>query len=501
MIDITGVAQDILSSSEHTEADVDYSMQVWPAQAEFLRAEEPIIGMFTGAGYGKTMILCLRGTMDAIAQNGWWKKLDFAPTDPLAFIYGAPTSRYIVDRLAPEQRQVVSTLEHASGYTLTKRTGRGRDGYFDSAQKRRLELSNGVTILFHGLDKEESAVATNASGLYVDEATMMPVQGIWTRATMRVRDPRAIRKTIACTGTPEIGHFLYEEFFDPMTKNVRPGYRVFTDATLNNPVIDLDFFSRYQNSNEVFVDMQVFGKWTQGQGGQRFAHLIRPEVHFRPMNINLGHPGAKFAIGWDPGYATGHVVVMYYKPSTQEWLVVREVPITGSSTRDVCRTLRSWGLHGCKDNIDAILMDPNDANKRKSNGPVTDADIVFEELGVRPKTHRKLNYNRHLRTRNDVLADFLARGKLVINDALLPTHSRQPGVINSIMNFELKSAAKSDDESRFEDKVTASTDKLWKHAVDAIHYVLMHYEGAVYKRIEWGAKSREKAMRLAAKRG
>lgn len=502
MADISHIARELLNGAPPAEDDAvtvgcsSYAMTVWPAQAELLSAEEAIVGMFTGAGYGKTRTLCLRGTMDSLKQNGWWKKLDFAPKDPLHFIYGAPHSMYITARLAPEQRNVVNTLERATGYTLTKTTGRGRDGYFDSSQTRRLEMANGVTIQFTGLDKEEKAVAVNAAGLYVDEATMLPSQNIWTRATMRVRDPRAICKSIVCTGTPELGHFLHEEFFDPLTKKVRPGYRVITDSTINNPVIDLDFFKRYQNANEAFVDMQVFGKWTQGQGGQRFAHLLRPEIHYRPMNINMTHPGAKFAIGWDPGYATGQVVVMYYKQSTQQWLVLREIPITGMSTRDVCKILLSWGLHGHRGNIDAILMDPNDANKRKSNGPMTDQDIVYEELGVRPKFKRKMNYNSQLRTRNDVLADFLARGKIIFNEDMLPIHSRQPGVINSVLNFELKSAVKTDDESRFEDKVTASTNKLWKHAIDAIHYVLMHYEDAVYKRIEWAAKSRMKASRI-----
>lgn len=500
MADLADIAYDILSKEEEAQADPDYSMIVWPAQAEFLAASEPIIGMFTGAGYGKTKILCLRVLIDHLKQNGWWKKLDFIPSNPLDFILGAPHSRYITARLAPEMLDVVRNIEQASGFRLTKRTGRNRDGYFDSSQTRRLEMANAVTLQFQGMDKEESAVATDAAGLYVDEATMLPSQGIWTRATMRVRDPRAVSHTIACTGTPEMGHFLYDEFHDPITKQVKKGYRVFSDATINNPVIGEQFFERYQNANEVFVDMQVLGKWTQGQGGQRFAHLIRPEIHYRPMNISMTQPGVKFAIGWDPGYATGQVVVMYYKASSQQWLVVREIPITGMSTREVCAILRGWGLHGHRGNIDAVLMDPNDANKRKSNGPMTDQDIVFEELGIRPKFQRKLNYNSHLRTRNDVLADFLQRGKIIFNDAMLPAHSRVPGVINSLLNFELKPATKSDDEARFEDQVTASTNKLWKHAIDAIHYVLMHYEAKVYRQVEWASKSRRKAAQRDANR-
>lgn len=479
--------------------DANCTIDAWPAQMEFLTADEPVIGMFTGAGYGKTRVLCWRGTIDHTKQDFWWEKCDDWRANPLHFIYGAPTSRYIVDRLAPEQRAVVARWEHEIGRKLTKPTGRARDGYFDSAQKRRLEMSNGVTFHFHGLDKEGSAVATDAAGLYVDEATMMLVQGIWTRATMRVRDPRALSKTIACTGTPELGHFLREEFFDSLTGKVREGYRVFEDATLNNPVIDLNFFKRYRNVNEVFVNMQVFGKWEQGAGGERFAHLFRPEMHLKPISISYQQPGAVFDIGWDPGYATGQVVIMYYKPSIDKWLVVHEIPIVNEDTRTIARRVRELGLHARFGNIRMIGLDPNDAKKRKSNGSVTDAQIIYEELGIRPKYYDVHGFNAELRTRNDVLATMLADGRIVFNANMAPNHRRQPGVINSILNYALKPADKEDD-AKFLDKPTASTVKLWKHAVDAIHYVLMHHETAVYRRVRMGVDRDRIEARRAAQR-
>lgn len=480
------LADDILSSNAP-----DSHMDVWPAQMEFLTAEEPIIGMFTGAGYGKTKILCWRGTIDHTKQNGWWENCssrDEAIANPLHFIYGAPTSRYIVDRLAPEQLSVVAKLNAVlgEGNELHKYTGRARNGYFDSGQKRRLEMANGVTILFHGLDKEESAVATDASGLYVDEATMMQVQGIWTRATMRVRDPRALSKTIACTGTPELGHFLREEFFDPMTGDVREGYRVFEDATLNNPVIDMDFFRRYKNVNETFVDMQVFGRWAQGQGGERFAHLFQASKHMQPMRIDYRKPGIQVDIGWDPGYATGQVVIMYYKASANKWLVVDEIPIVNQDTRTICRRLKDMGLHARYGNIRMIGIDPKDANKHKSNGSTTDAQIIYEELGIRPKDKSIYGFNANVRLRNDALAAILAEERIVFNESMSPTHRRQAGVINSILHYELKEADK-DDENRHVDRPTASTIKLWKHAIDAIHYVLMHYEKQIYRKVQVGA--------------
>jgi hypothetical protein len=483
-------------------SDPDSSMDVWPAQLEFLMAEEPVIGMFTGAGYGKTKILCWRALIDHTKQDGWWDVIDdprVLKTNPLRFILGAPSSAYIVHRLFPEMKDVVRKTEQIVGRQLTMPTGRNRDGVFDSGQKRQIEMANGLTIIFQGMDKEESAVATDAAGLYIDEATMMVSQPIWTRATMRVRDPRAKHKTIACTGTPELGHFLREEFFDPFTGKTRPGYRVFEDATINNPMIDMNFFRRYQNVNSNFVDMQVFGKWVQGQGGERFAHLFNAERHLKRVSITPQTPGAQFIFGWDPGYATGHIVVAYHKRSANQIIFVDELPVKNLTTYEQCDILVSRGYHARHGNIQSILMDPNDAGKRKSNSKVTDAQIVYEKLGIRPKYTDVLGYNAELRTRNDVLAEMLESGRLLFSDRLAPLSRRDPGVINSILNYELKPVSKSE-EASYVDKPTSTTIKLWKHGTDATHYILMELEKEVYRRVRMGTdRAKINARRVNAR--
>jgi len=467
--------------------------EVWSAQVELLLAKEDIVGMFTGAGYGKTKVLCWRSLMDCAEQDDWYHdengRLDPQwSINPLVFLMGAPTGRYIVDRLVPEHTGIIREWEAIYGRRLTKRTGRLRNGYFDDDRRRRLEMTNGVSFFYRGFDKEESAVATNASSLYVDEATMLTAQGIWSRATMRVRDPRAKKLTIACTGTPELGHFLYSEFHDPVTGVVRPGYRVIQDATINNPVLSAKYFSRYFNSGSSFVDMQVMGKWTQGGGGQRFVGSFSPHRNVQHINISPTLPGVKFSIGWDPGFSTGHVVIMYFKRSTKRWYVVDEIPIVGKTTEEICHELMRRGYHARFGNIDMIGLDPNDAVKRRSTNKVTDYEIIRRLLGIAPKYVDVKGFNAELRLRCDVIAKMLEDGRLVFNSTMLPTESRSPGCINSILGFTLKPLEKGV-EGEYDDHPTESTKKRWKHAIDAIHYVLMWHETNTYERVRgWGTK-------------
>jgi len=472
----------------------DIAASLWPEQAAFVADDDNRIVMLAGgAGYGKTEALVLKGLKHYAEQDGWWERCDNWRETPLDILFGGPHNSYLTGRLIPAHRGMIGGWEQALGRQLTKRTGRHRNGFFDSGQARRLEMANGVTYHYRPLDKEESAVASNVCGLFIDEATMLKSQGIWTRSTMRVRDPRANSLLIACTGTPEVGHFLYEEFFDSVTGAPQKDRKVYTDSSLNNPLLADDYFGRFANASEAFIDMQIKGLWTRGSGGERFAHLFKPDIHFARMDIPLDRPNMDFVIGWDPGYATGGVVIMLHKPSIGKWLVVHEIPILGATTREVCRIIRGLGLHANRNNIKYIGGDPNDFNKRRSSSDkasLTDAKIIFEELGVRPRYDDPHVFNRSVRLRNDVLADMLQSGGILFNETLRPKHPKAPGVINSILNYSLVQADKEDDQ-KFLDKPTNITNKLWKHFIDAIHYGLMHSETGIYRRLKVNSSRRK----------
>ena len=121
-------------------------------------------------------------------------------------------------------------------------------------------MENGTTFYFYGLHESGNAVAMDSIGLYIDEVTMLRNQDIWQRAQNRCRDPRANTQRIRVVGTPEKGHFIYDDFYD--NDIVKPGCEVFTASSLTNPLLTDQFFQTMASASDFYIDMQyiVTGK-------------------------------------------------------------------------------------------------------------------------------------------------------------------------------------------------------------------------------------------------
>lgn len=451
---------------------------VWLGQAEFLTSEEYITGLFTGAGYGKSHILCERVLRDISKQDNWWAgRVDYN-SRPLLMVIGAPHEKYLSARTVPEFKAATDRLEAALGRTVRRKTGRNGDGWFGGNGHRRQEMGNAVDVTFYPLPTRDSAVAVDVAGFYVDEVTMLTDVDIWRRSLQRVRDSRAISRQVAVVGTPEEDHFIKNALIDEQTGLALPGVRVITDTSINNPKLPIEWFvTMGQQASESFKRMQVLGEWVAGAGGQRFAHLMDLDTVCMPSSVSPRDVRYKFSLGWDPGYRTGSVVIIWRHPSGV-YCVVDEIVIRDLTTEQVCDELLARGYNMY--NIEYIGLDPRDATKRTSTNQSTNAEIIYRKLKVRPK-YRSVNNNHLLVRRLDVIANMLAAGKIVFAESLRPRTSGSPGIINGLRNFATK-RMQSDDEN-FTDKPTHETLEKWKHYIDAISYVLMQYEKGEYQKV------------------
>jgi len=435
-------------------------------------------------------ILSVRAIMDGVKQDGWWEG-ELASDwkgNPLRFVMAAPHSRYITNRLAPAFRGMLSSIESHIGRPLHAPTGKNRNGWFDSKDERRQEMGNGLVYSFYGLHDEESAIAADVGGMYIDEGTFLQSSGIWTRANQRVRDPRAIESHVVVCGTPEKSHFLYEVFFDPNTDLPRPDVAAFTGSALNNPLLEPEFFEDASHASSAMVDMQVFGKWVKGVGGQRFSTVFDESTHVVDMDMDpRKYPHLKWHIGLDPGWATGSLVAMRKSPKHNAWMLYDEIVIEGMQLEEVLKDCQDRGFR--LGNIQSFSSDPKDSHKRHSNSLSKEsvADIIKRVMGIRPKT-RLIPNTGALLTRLDVIALLLKERKLFINKALMPRSRRTRGVINSLRNFAFKEQKNL--ESHFIDEITSETKNEWKHSIDAMHYVLMTNEYETYRRVRFGDSAR-----------
>lgn len=468
----------------------DDDQLVWEGQDLFLFSEARKVGLFTGAGYGKSQVLVDKGIKWGCEQDGWWDKCDDWRSNPLKCLWGAPQNKYLVTRLIPGFLGRLQVYEKIIGRSLRKPTGRNNDGWFGSQSERRQERLNGVTDYFYSLHNEDSAVAADAGAVLADEATLLKLRNIWFRFQQRRRDPRANSLLTAVVGTPEKNSFMYDEFFDH-NDQPWPGVEAFTDASINNPLLTDEFFETLRGASDAYIDAQVMGKWVKGIGGERFANIFDESIHLIPMNIGPHFKNAKFDIGWDPGWASGQVSILYYSKKRDTWYLVDEIVIQGQSTEQACRRLLKMGYN--RDNIRRIFMDPKDATKRKSNGPETDEQIVYRVMGIRPRVTSVPGMNAFLRTRLDALAELLRTQRFFINESLRKRNRLARGTVNSINHFALETSEV--EEGRHLDKPTRETLREWKHAIDSLHYVFMNYEHKVYRKAHRNTKEARQAHR------
>lgn len=462
---------------------------VWDGQAKFLESQKRRIGLFTGAGYGKSKILATRAIMDGVKQDGWWE----GPLagdwkgNPLRLVMAAPHSRYITMRLAPAFRGMLTAFENHIGRTISSPTGKYRNGWFDSKDERRQEMKNAVVYNFYGLHDEDAAIASDVGGMYIDEGTFLASQNIWTRANQRVRDPRALTSHTCVVGTPEKSHFLYEIFFDPTTDLPRPDVDVFTDSALSNPMLKPAFFEDSAHASPQMIDMQVFGKWVKGLGGQRFSRSFDESIHLVDMDMDpRTYPHLQWHLGLDPGWATGSMIMMRKSQKHNAWMLYDEIVIEGMQLEEVLAETKRRGYK--LGNIRSIASDPKDSHKRHSNSLSKEsvADIIKRVMGIRPKCYLVPNTGALL-TRLDVIELLLLEQRLFINRALLPRSRKTRGIVNALRNFSFKEVK--DLEGHFVDEITVETKNEWKHSIDALHYILMHNEYAAYRRVALGANS------------
>lgn len=459
---------------------------VWPGQAEFLLSDSPRTCLFTGAGYGKSKILCERVIFDHAKQDYWWKGRAEYNTNPIIYMVGAAHEAYLAENTVPIFRATLDQIEAKIGRTLRKRTGRDRDGWYGSVGHRRQEMANCVDIIIKSFPTKENAVAVTVGGLYFDEVTMLSDLEIWRRSLQRVRDPRVTRKAngkpnqfIACVGTPEEDHWIHDQVVNPLTHKPYPGTKVILGSTLANPLIDIRWFEDQAMASNTFKEMQVMGQWVKGAGGQRFANIFRDDHHIvhmaKPANMNA----IQYDIGWDPGYRTGSVVVGWQRPRDGVWFIVDEIVIDSMTTYQVCDELKRRG-YGAR-NIRMIGMDPRDANKKRSTSRVTDEQIVFDKLGVRPKCQHVGAKSGELYVRLDVIEEMLSNDRLFISDDLMPRSNSQLGLVNGLKHFATRKVDA--DNEKFVDKPTRDAIERWKHPIDALHYIFMHYERGNYTKV------------------
>lgn len=183
-------------------------IELTPAQAEFARAQEPIVGFVGGRGAGKTWV----GSYRLVTRSEPNKN----------YLVVAPTYTMLRDIAWPV------FLEQASRLHFLRDTIRSRLAAI---------LGNGAVVLFRSADGPDRLRGLNVAGAWIDEASLV-TREVYDVVLLALRQTPAA--WLACTFTPKgKSHWTYEVFGKPVE-----GVRIVRSRTAENPFLPADFVDR-----------------------------------------------------------------------------------------------------------------------------------------------------------------------------------------------------------------------------------------------------------------
>lgn len=452
-------------------------LRMWKGQSEFYASEADEVALLCGAGYGKSHILGYKAVHHVLKNQGWHHASGGADLRPLRQLVTAPASKYLTQVTIPYIRAAIRDIEERSGQKLTASSGRGRDGFI-GGQQPQIEFASGITTTCFPLVDESSVVGYDAFSALVDEVTFVSKRAAVDRLRNRVRDSRALFRQIAYAGTPEQGHWFYDEMHE-MDGSVKAGKHVITASSLENPTLPDEWFQRMAEAGEFYVRQQVMGEWVQGSSGERFAHIFDPSRHCIPMPGHGPGSGEKYILAFDPGYRTGSWLILWHNKSTGEWWVIDELVVDGMTVEECCQ---HWLDKGYRRRDFGSVATGHDVDKRRT-GHETDQQVIKRMFGHRPRFKGgSAPDNVDVRIREDAIDKLLREGRLKLNIELLPRNRKVRCLANSLKQYR-KRVVDIDGEKTILEQQDSATKRKWAHPIDALHYGLLHSETRLYAQV------------------
>ena len=289
-------------------AAATHDVPLFAHQLAVLQAATRDVYLVAGAGAGKTRVGCIWALTLCLANPAGTAGMIVAPTYP---VLRQSTMRAFLDVLA----------EFGIPHTRNKADN--------------VVTIHGRTIFFRSADKPESLVGADLAWLWLDEGALMDAM-VYTRAAQRIRDPRATRRQLLVTSTPEgTGTWLHKREGLPEVTVVRA-------STLDNKALDA---GTIDNLRSIYAnDPAGWRQYVEGiatdMKGNIYVGLSAANVV--PFAELPGH-GVDIVLGWDFNVHWMATVVGAYVHRTSTLHIVGEVvtrSVSGTTTIEHAERVR-----------------------------------------------------------------------------------------------------------------------------------------------------------------
>lgn len=175
----------------------------------------------------------------------------------------------------------------------------------------------GRKIFLRSADKPYRLDGLNVGWAWLDEAAQLSSAAVWNRLQARIRDPRARRKCLYTTTTPEGLNWLIREFRNPGLEGF-----VVRAKTSDNRALDPDFERRLRATyGDEYAKQYLDAEVLQLQG---LAWPYMPQVHSALSLEEMAARCLEYYGGVDWGFTNPSALVVGGRDSDGRWHLVEE---------------------------------------------------------------------------------------------------------------------------------------------------------------------------------
>lgn len=385
-------------------------------QYEFIRdVKTNILAFIGGFGSGKTLAACYKGFLLAGLNLG------------TAGMLVSPTYAMLRDTT---RRSFLELLEEKEvGFT------------FKATENRIIIHEFSSEIWFRSADDPNKLKGSNLAWVGLDEPALMH-KDAYLIGLSRIRDPKAKRKQMFLTGTPEGFNWLYEE----MSESQDEKKRMIKSSTEDNSFLPAEYVQTlYENYDEQLVKQYIKGEFVLLNKGQVYYSFdreqnIKDEAYNQNLPLILTVDFNVSPMSW--------AIIQTYKDVSY---VIDEISLNNSNTETAAKQFRAR-----YPNAPTLLYGDYSGNQRHTSSLTTDYEImqdIIKPLQVNvepnPPVHDRVN------AVNSRLCNSLGKRKLFV-------HSKCKEAIKDFEQVVYKEGKREIDKS----------DIMRTHISDAIGYYI-----------------------------
>lgn len=319
--------------------------------------------------------------------------------------------------------------------------------YVHKKNDMRIDMNGGGSILYFGMDQSSRIGSMGLSGCTVDEAVELSEDDMtWIRGRLSVPVDGIVQGQLRLGCNPASpSHFIAHDWGIAPGVAPKPDHKAFMTATADNHYLSKEYIKSLEAFEGIAYKRYVLGKWI---ASDRLVYDAWERTVYAKEFTAPADGWRRVIIGVDAGYTNPAVMLAIGSDGDGRLCAFEEFYKAGVLETDFISTAREWNK---RLGPEMFVVDPSAA------GLI--ASMRAAGLKVQAANNDRIRGVQTVRNRLKIPGD----GK--------PRLRVHPRCVNTIREFETWETIEKPDKEAFS--------KEFDHAMDALRYAVMVYDGSV----------------------